>query len=190
MAAGVVLLAYLPLRADTYSFSLVPASGNIGGSPGSAVGWGYSLENNSSSDWLVTSNLQAGTFLDGSPNPLFDFPDLGPGELVTVPFDPVAGLGLYELIWEVSAPSGFSNTGTFELDAQWWTGDPLNGGAFVGDAPATTINYSAVVTSPVPEPSSSFLFVMVLVTFGLVKKAFGGLAGTGPLWIPVNRPKR
>lgn len=189
MAAGVILLANLPLRADTYSFSLVPASGNIGGPPGSTVGWGYSLDNNSSSDWLVTSNLQAGTFLDGSPNPLFDFPDLSPGESVTVPFDPVAGTGLYELIWEGSAPIGFSNSGTFELDAQWWTGDPLNGGAYIGDAAATTINYSAVVatvTSPVPEPSSWFLLVIVLGTFRLVRNVGGNsfsprkAAGVGP----------
>jgi hypothetical protein len=177
IAVGLVLLANLPaLRADTYSFSLVPPSGNIAGPPGATVVWGYSLDNESASDWLVTSDLQAGTFLDGSPNSVFDFPDLGPGQSVTVPFDPVAGTGLYEFTWEGSAPIGFTNTGAFELDAQWWSGDPLNGGIYVADAPATNINYSAVVTSavvtsPVPEPSSWILIVIVLGMLSLVRRS-------------------
>jgi hypothetical protein len=171
VAAGSAFLINLPhLTADTYSFNLIPPSGNISGPPGSTVGWGYSLDNESGTDWLVTSDLQAGSFLDGSPNPLFDFPDLGPGESETVPFDPVAGAGLFELTWDGSAAVGFTNVGTFELDAQWWSGDPLNGGTFIADALATDINYSAVVTSPVPEPSSSIPFVIVLGTIGLLKR--------------------
>ena len=57
----------------------------------------------------------------------------------------------------VQHPSVLRIQGTFELDAEWWTGDPLNGGAFIGDASSTFINYSATVTSAVtsslPEPS-------------------------------------
>jgi hypothetical protein len=175
VAASMVLLANLPrLQADTYSFSLIPPSGDVAGPPGSTVGWGYSLDNESASDWLVTSDLEAGTFLDGSPNVLFDFPDLGPGQSVTVPFDPVAGTGVYEFTWEGSAPIGFMNTGIFELDAQWWTGDPLNGGAYIADAPSAYINYSAAVvtsTSPVPEPSSLILFIIALGTLRLARRS-------------------
>jgi hypothetical protein len=169
VVASLAFLACLPaLRADSYTFSLIPPSGDVSGAPGSTVGWGYTLDNESTSDWLVTSDLEAGTFLDGSPNVVFDFPDLAPGQSVTVPFDPVAGTGLYEFTWEGSAPIGFTNTGTFELDAQWWNGDPLNGGSYIADATSTDINYSAVVatstaTSTVPEPSSLILCLVVLV---------------------------
>jgi hypothetical protein len=165
VAAGLAFLANLPsLQADTYSFSLIPPSGNVAGPAGSTVGWGYSLDNESVSDWLVTSDLQAGTFLEGAPNSLFDFPDLGPGQSVTVPFDPVASTGLYELTWDGSAVVGFTNAGTFQLDAEWWNGDPLNGGTYIADAPATDVDYSAVVTatSAVPEPSSLALCLVVL----------------------------
>src|SRR5579862_9497910 len=172
--ASLLFVTHLPiLRADSYTFTLIPATGSVSGPPGSTVGWGYQLDNMSASDWLVTSDLQAGTFLDGSPNALFDFPDLGPGNSVAVPFDPVTGSGLYELTWDGSAPIGFTNSGTFELDAQWWTGDPLTGGTFISDAPSIDVNYSAVVTaaSSVPEPSSTILLlVIVLGMLGLRRR--------------------
>jgi hypothetical protein len=170
VAASLVFLANLPaIAADTYSFGLIPSSGDVAGPAGSTVGWGYSLDNESTSDWLVTSDLQAGTFLEGTPSSLFDFPDLGPGQSVIVPFDPVAGTGLFELIWDGSAAIGFTNAGTFELDAEWWTGNPTNGGTYLTDALPADVAYSAAVTgtSAVPEPSSLALCLVVL----------GGLVG-------------
>jgi hypothetical protein len=117
MAASLASLASMPiLQANTYNFTLLPTSGNVAGPPGSTVGWGYTLNNESAHDWLVTSDLEAGAFLNGSPNSLFDFPDLGPGQSETVQFDSVTGVGLCELTWDVSAPIGFTNTGTFELE--------------------------------------------------------------------------
>src|SRR5579863_5206412 len=71
VAAGLVAVGLQTLHADTYSFNLIPPTGNVGGPAGSAVGWGYSLSNESTSDWLVTSDLQAGSFLHGSPNSIF-----------------------------------------------------------------------------------------------------------------------
>jgi hypothetical protein len=61
LAAGLLLANLDALRADTYSFSLAPPSGNVAGPPGATVGSDYSL-NNESADWLVTSDLEAGTF--------------------------------------------------------------------------------------------------------------------------------
>src|ERR1700733_7443723 len=119
------------LKADSYTFSLIPSTGDVSGPAGSTVGWGYFLENDSTSDWLVTTDLQAGTFLDGTPISVFDFPDLGPGQSVTVPFDPIAGTGVYQLTWDPSVPLGFTNTGTFELDAEWWSDDPLTDGVYL-----------------------------------------------------------
>src|SRR6516164_6075353 len=90
--------------ADTYTFDLLPADGNIAGSPGSTIGWGYALQNQSSSLWLVTTGLASGTFMNGTPNLLFDFPDLAPGASVTVPFNASTSAGLLELTWDASSP--------------------------------------------------------------------------------------
>jgi hypothetical protein len=54
IAAAALLLSGVPSFADTYTFSPVPLSGDIEGAPGSVIGWGYSITNDSSTDWLET----------------------------------------------------------------------------------------------------------------------------------------
>jgi hypothetical protein len=150
-------LACSSARADSYSFGLAPADGSVSGPPGSAIGWGYTITNDSTTNWLVTSGLSSDPFIHGTPNLIFDFPDLAPGANTTVSFDPSTSAGLFELTWDASAPVGLSNNGTFDLSAQWWSGDPLNGGTFLMNAPNTLAPYSATVSSPVPEPSTLLL---------------------------------
>ena len=146
------LSAASAMAADIYTFNLLPADGAIAGLPGSTIGWGYSIENQSSSLWLITAGLDGGVFQHGTPNLIFDFPDVAPGGTVTVPFNAITSAGLYELTWDASAPSGFVNSGRFLLDAQWWDGDPFSGGNFVSNAPTASQFYSATV---VPEPGTS-----------------------------------
>jgi hypothetical protein len=146
--------------ADSYNFNLIPADGNVAGPAGSIVGWGYSITNQSSQYWLVTVGLSADPFQHGTPNAIFDFPDLAPGDNATENFDPNGPTGLYELTWDSDAPLGFVNSGMFTLSAQWWTGDPLNGGTYVMDAPDTMQAYSASVSgTSTPEPTSLLLLV-------------------------------
>jgi len=119
------------------------------------VGWGYSLANNSDTDWFLPTNLNPDVFSNGAPSLLFDFPILAPGDVVTEAFDPVNLVGLYELVWDASAPLGFVNSGNFVLSGQWWDGDPLNGGSLIADAPDTALPYTATVSGQggtVPEP--------------------------------------
>jgi hypothetical protein len=163
------LLAAPQLWADSFSFTLVPGSGNVSGAPGSTVGWGYSITNDSSTYWLVTTDLNADPFLNGTPNLIFDFPDLAPGATATEPFDPIAPAGLYELTWDNSAPPGFANSGTFDVSAEWWNGDPLNGGSYVTDAPNEGQAYSATVTAT-PEPAIIALLLTGLVGMGALRK--------------------
>ena len=101
------MLVCTPLRAGTFTFSLLPADGAVEGPPGSTVGWGYTLINQSATDWLVTIALNSNSFLDGSPRGLFDFPDLAPGAAVSIPFDEGAGTGLYQFTWDSSASLNF-----------------------------------------------------------------------------------
>lgn len=139
--------------AGTLDFSVLPTTGHLPGAPGSTIGWGYSLTNESSTDWLVTTALNTGPFLHAVPTLVFDFPVLNPGASVTVPFDFSVSTGLFELTWDSSAPIGFSNSGNFVLSAEWWTGDPFLDGLFITTAPDTMQPYSAtVVVAPEPQP--------------------------------------
>jgi hypothetical protein len=161
---GTFLFSASPLSASI-SFSLLPSDGNISGAPGALVGWGYSLTNTDPSNWFLSTDLNSDSFANGTPTLLFDFPILAPGETVTEAFDAIDSIGLFELQWDSSVPVGFVNAGNFVLSGQWWDGDPLNGGNFVGDAPDTSLPYSAVASSPVssvPEPWSFWLLMIGL----------------------------
>jgi hypothetical protein len=151
----------IPAHGNTYTFTALPNPADISGPAGTIVGWGYDISNDSMSDWLVLTDLGAGTFQHGTPLSLFDFPILAPGTQASEQFDPVAGTGLYELTWDPTAPAGFVNSGVFDVSAQWWDGDPLAGGNFLGIAMDETAPYSATVSS-VPEPSTKLLLIPVL----------------------------
>lgn len=149
-----VASSVLPLAADTISFTPLPTDGNVTGTAGSTVGWGYSITNNSDTDWFVSTNLNSDSFSGGTPTLLFDFPDLAPDTNATETFDPVNSIGLFEFTWYPSAPDGSVNSGNFVLSGEWWDGDPLNGGNFMADAIDTSAPYSATVSSSsTPEPS-------------------------------------
>ena len=161
VVVGIILFLACPASAGVV-FTLLPSDGNVFGAPGSLVGWGYSLTNTDSLNWFATTNLNTDSFSNGTPTLLFDFPILAPGDAVTEPFDSVNSIGLFELLWDASAPAGFVNSGNFTLSGEWWEGDPLNGGSFIATAPDIALAYSATVTgstSATPEPSGLALLV-------------------------------
>lgn len=160
-----------PLYGDAI-FALTPSDGSVTGAPGSTVGWGYSLLNNSLTDWFLATNLSADPFANGTPSLLFDFPVVAPGATITVPFDFLTGTGLYQLTWDVGVPNGFVNSGNFVLSAQWWDGDPFNGGNFLFDATDQGSPYSATAAgiSGVPEPSTWWLCLAALAVLGAVRR--------------------
>lgn len=167
-----LLVAVVPaMAADIYDFSVLPQGGAIDGAPGSTIGWGYSIHNESSSMWLVTTEMDSGVFQHGTPNLLFDFPAVAPGSTVTVPFDAATATGLDELTWDNSAPAGFTNSGSFELSAGWWSGDPLAGGQFQFAAAASNQSYVASVASvAAPEPATIALVSLPLLAYGLLRR--------------------
>jgi hypothetical protein len=161
---AIALLSGSIACADTITFSLIPQDGQVSGVAGSTVGWGYSITNQSANNWLVTTGLNSDSFAFGTPLAIFDFPDLGPGATISLPFDAAAGTGLFQLTWDTSAPADFTNFGHFTLSAEWWNGDPFNGGSFLQTAPATTQAYFATVSenAAIPEPSTIVLELPVL----------------------------
>jgi hypothetical protein len=157
---------------DIYTFSVIPADGNISGAPGATIGWGYSITNESTTDWLLATNLDADSFAYGTPMLLFDFPEVAPGATVMEAFDPIGGTGLYEDILNASAPPGSIDSGNFVLSAQWYDGDPFNGGHLIADAIDSSTAYTATVSggaSSAPEPDSVLLLLTALVAIGAVK---------------------
>lgn len=162
--AGIVLSRSTALAAS-FTFSLLPENGQVAGPPDSAVGWGYSITNPSPTDWLVTSGLNADSFLFGTPTALFDFPDVAPAHTITVPYVAGTPAGLYEFTWDAAAPHDFTNFGRFTLSAEWWSGNPFNGGTFIQFAPDVTQRYSATVTEPIPEPSTFVPVVVCAILF-------------------------
>jgi hypothetical protein len=169
LAVFAFIVSVSSARADTlaYTFGTVPAAGVINGPSGSTIGWGYTITNESATDWLVTTGLNAGLFLDGTPDgSYFDFPVVAPEQTVTTDFDLDTFAGLYGLTWDADAPVGFTDSGQFTLSAEWWTGDPSAAGAFIEVAADVNAGYSASVAnveSSVPEPSS---LALVLVGLG------------------------
>lgn len=161
--------------ADTYTFSLLPLGGNVSGYQGSTIGWGYSIINNSSSEWLVTADLTSSPFANGTADASpFDFPVIPPGATASEEYDPARNVGLYALLWSSSAPVGFVNSGVFTLSAEWWSGDPSTEGNFLQDAPDETAAFTATVTSPaapstIPEPAPiTYIIVAAIVGFACV----------------------
>src|SRR6516165_2324325 len=89
LAGFAMLVGSTSAFADTYTFAADPLSGNIQGLPGSTIGWGYSITNNSATDWLVTANLAANVFTNATPDAsLFDFPTIAPGATASLLYDP------------------------------------------------------------------------------------------------------
>ncbi len=176
MLAAVIFTIGSPLWADTIVATLLPSDGNVSGPAGSLVGWGYSITNESVTDWFLATNLNSDSFSNGTPNLLFDFPEVAPGATVTEAFDSVNGIGTFELLWDPSAPVGFVNTGDFTLSGQWYDGVPFNGGNFIADATDTLLPYSATVagSSSVPEPSSFLLLASGIVAIAIIGWRRGG----------------
>lgn len=174
--AAALLFAAVPAwTAETYTFNVLPADGRITGSPGETVGWGYSIENQSSSFWLVTTGVAPGSFQFGTPNLIFDFPILAPGTTATQPFNAAALTGLLALTWDASAPRSAVESGNFLMTAEWWNGDPFAGGQLAFAASNQSQSYNATVA---PEPGTVTMMTSALLLVGV-----GRLCGDG-----VDRP--
>lgn len=178
MAAVCLLSSTFVSHADTYTFSLIPANGSISGIPGSVIGWGYQITNNSTTDWLSTLSVNAGIFQHATldSGDYFDFPLVAPGATVTLAFTNAGvsgfGAGLAALKWDANAPLGFTDSGNFDLSACFAN----SAGTCLVAAPDALAPYSATVAAPEP-PSftlSSFA-IFTLLVFSLISKAGGSL---------------
>ena len=169
--------------ADDVTLTLLPAA-DLSGPPGSTVGWGYTITNNTS-NWLETLSLNAGSFTNGTPILVFDFPNVGPNSSVTEGFSALTTAlcssppcGLYEFTWDSNASVGTVNGGTFTLSSEYFNGDPsIPSSTDLGPAPDGTVQYSVTASSvsTVPEPSTWILLVSSLAAIWLFRRKLAHL---------------
>jgi len=162
---------------DTYSFSTEPTDGVVSGTPGSTVGWGYSLTNNSTTDYLATLDVYGDVVLDSLgtvDTSIFDLPIVAPMGTVTESYDPGNQLGLSQLFLDPGSTPGTGATGNFFIDAVFCANyDPTTGlllncsDTVVTDSAAVTVSVTSPNGTPIPEPSSMMLLLSGICGFGL-----------------------
>ena len=161
--SGVVVLA----AASAFAGPVLTAlpSSSIEGTPGSSIGWGYSIFNDNATLWYLPSGFSAPSYSIGTPVILFDYPAIAPLATVTQVY--TGTLGLLRLDISSSATAGQSNSGSIILPGNYWNGDPFQGGAsIVSAAPDAVASVTARVASAgtvVPEPSTALLGLAALI---------------------------
>jgi hypothetical protein len=153
------VLASRMLTASSFSFQTTPLDGVLYGAPGSTLDYGYIIKNPDPNLYLMTTNFTSGTFDHATVFDLFDFPILGPGQM--------ADGDLFQIQLDLSAPVGFTNSGAFVISADFYNGDPLNGGTFVNSADDQIQGYTVIVS---PEPSYTAGAAIVLLALCAVAR--------------------
>lgn len=174
LVAPVLLVIGPGARADSVTFLAIPSA--VSGPAGSTVGWGYSITNNSSTDYLDITSIDSDLFLaaDGTPDAsIFNFPNLAPGQTVVQAYDPTDSLGLFQFTWNSGVPVGTTETGVFTLYGAFcaptdpFCADDLS----VASTALGSTPYSATVaanSSSLSEPSGSLLLALGLTLVGVV----------------------
>jgi len=174
---GIVLLTILfaaTTYADPFTFSTIPAGGNLSAAAGSTVGWGYSVTNNRLDQWLVFNTVNTDTgFANGIADAsVFNSPVVAPNSTLMQAYDGISGL--YQFTWDAGTPAGFSNSGNFVLSAEWWSGDPFDEftpSEFLESIPDFNVPYAVTVPAScqcTPVPESSSLQMLALGVGGLL----------------------
>jgi hypothetical protein len=159
---------------DTYSFSIVPTGGAVSGTPGSTVGWGYSLTNNSTTDFLLTLGVSEDSVLDllGTVDTtIFDLPIVAPLGTVSENYDPInpAGMfGLSQLFLDPGLTPGTTATGHFFIDAVFCDVTlTICSNTIETESAAVPVTATSPGGTPISEPSSILLLASGLCAIGV-----------------------
>jgi hypothetical protein len=160
--------------------TLGPVNGAIAGTPGSTVGWGFTLSSHFShylsaisSMILTEDNPTLGFYQDnigaqGGPSGGV----LEPGEPAwSQDFDIHAGRGLGFYMIDPGAPIGGVNSGRLLVQIEVFSDNPLTCGSCLVDTLEYQFAFSVTAVEPIPEPSTGILVVAgVAAAFGLRRR--------------------
>lgn len=190
LVAAVLLVLTTCLNAQAYQLTLTPAIGDLSGSPGAVVGWGYTITNDSA-DWMVVTdsrfdNLETWFMFTGFVARLDPATaTIAPGgsltqnfsySVVTPGYPPaLSGTGIGAVAIDPSAPVPSQATGNVVIVYDTY-GD--NGG-IMGDQIGFSLDAVADVqgkvaagqgTTAVPEPSTYALLCISLGVVGYARR--------------------
>jgi hypothetical protein len=153
--------------------------GAISGTPGSTVGWGFTLTNDV--NWIEVAQAQfcldsplsnpcfnaSAQFIDIISNPPNDV-IVGPSGSASQPYAPLSFMGLGSFIIAPGAIIGSSVVGNILLTYNEFDGDPNQGGNQIGfnEAISTSARVTVTAANTVPEPATWGLAAIALAGFG------------------------
>lgn len=157
------------ISAQALTLTLNPVGGSISGVPGSTVGWGYTVTNDSAIDWVTigggsnfsTLETWVTNYQDFTQ---FNFQVLAPGASFTQVYDALLLTGIGSIDIDSLATPGWVASGTIDFYYNLFNGDPNSGGIDLG---VQLIQADADVTAT-PEPGTIMLLgsgLMGLVPF-------------------------
>lgn len=174
MKIATLLLIVAISAAQAAPIITLDPSASIGGSPGDTIGWGFTI-NNDTTQWLVVSSVTpsgfspaVGTFTDfiASQN----FYVVNPNSIFSAPFSSATNGGFGSFLIDSGAAQGAVANGTFAILYDLYANDPnidpsevAPGNAFSELSASVTV---ARASQGIPEPGQG-----ILVALGL-----GGLA--------------
>ena len=170
-AAVLTLALSVAAHASPYqvTFTLNPVAG-VSGRPGETVGWGLTIVNNETTNWIFINS--ASTFTPLSGPPLGDYLDfslnsdpVGPGGILNLPFDLLLSTGAGKFDISGTAPYDQTSAGYITFSYDVYDGDPAGTGA-IFDSGSADVNASVST----PEPSTYALLCLSLGVVGCVRR--------------------
>ncbi|MGA3129367.1 MAG: hypothetical protein ABSD59_01110 [Terracidiphilus sp.] len=169
-----VTIGAIGAHASSLSLTLTPASGAVGGAPGTAVGWGFTLTDTSNSDWIIlddsffTGSPVYGTYTDYIANQFYVAgPSPEPATVVS-PWNQSAQTGTGEFDLYATDPS-VSFSGTISVDYSLYSEDP-NSPDFDPDSLISSGTFTDPVSiSVTPEPPT---WALMILPFAALLAAF------------------
>lgn len=171
-ALAALLLASAPMaQAALVIDRLDPVGGALSGGPGDTVGWGFTISNDSTTEWLVLTASGfplAPGWLAYTDLVIAQYILLGPSASLAQVYNPVGPTGAGSVAIDALADLGWTASGTLELMYDTYDGDPDRDGSQIGfsDTATSAVSVTVADSGTVPLPTSAALVALGLLGVG------------------------